>query len=122
MGERGDFPEISGDVLVDPVADQTNLANGLEKAHDPLGVKIGTVVLAFGSGWIAQKLVGAIWKKVTGNAAPQDVDDEDVSIVSAVAFAAVSAGVGVLTRRLAHRGAVKLFIKWGKEVSPQKPQ
>ncbi|WP_083259948.1 DUF4235 domain-containing protein [Cellulosimicrobium cellulans] len=70
-----------------------------------LAVKVGTVALTFAAGWAAQKLVTFVWAKATGHDAPKDLDDEEVGLVSAVTFAAVAAGVGVLARRFAGRGA-----------------
>ncbi|OLT54690.1 hypothetical protein BJF88_08275 [Cellulosimicrobium sp. CUA-896] len=74
-----------------------------------MAVKVGTVALTFAAGWAAQKLVTFVWAKATGHDAPKDLDDEEVGIVSAVTFAAVAAGVGVLARRFAGRGA-KRFV------------
>jgi hypothetical protein len=74
---------------------------------DPLAVKIGTVVLGLAAGWLAQRLISFVWEKATGNSAPVDPNDEEVAMGQAIAFAAVSAGVAVLARRLAHKGATK---------------
>lgn len=73
-----------------------------------LAVKVGTVALTFAAGWVAQKLVTAVWKQVSGHDAPKDPEDPDVSIVSAVTFAAVTAGAAVLARRFAGRGAQRV--------------
>jgi len=73
----------------------------------PLSVKVGTVVLTVAAGWVAQKLVGVIWEKATGSAAPTNVDDDELSIIQAVTFAAVSGGVAVLAKRIARQGAVR---------------
>lgn len=78
------------------------------KHHDDgddngLAVKIGTAALSFAAGWAAQKLVKVAWKQITGTDAPTDLEDPEVALVSAVAFAAVGAGVGVLAQRLATR-------------------
>jgi hypothetical protein len=79
----------------------------MAKRDEPLAVKVGTLVLTVLAGWLAQKLVSAIWARATGKAAPKDLDDENVTIAQAVTFAAVTGGVAVLARRLAHQGAVK---------------
>jgi hypothetical protein len=79
----------------------------MSKNDDTLAVKVGTVLLTMIAGWLAQKLVAAIWARATGKDAPADLDDEDVTIAQAVAFAAVTGGVAVLARRLAHRGAAR---------------
>jgi hypothetical protein len=73
--------------------------------EQPLAVKVGTVVLTIAAGWVAQKLVGVVWEKATGSAAPTDVDDDELPIVQAVTFAAVSGGVAVLARRPPPPGA-----------------
>ena len=75
--------------------------------EQPLGVKVGTVVLTIAAGWVAQKLIGVVWEKATGNVAPTNVDDDELSIVQAATFAAVSGGVAVLAKRLARQGAVR---------------
>ncbi|RZS62793.1 uncharacterized protein DUF4235 [Xylanimonas ulmi] len=72
---------------------------------ESLAVKVGTMALTLAAGWLAQRAVGMIWAKSTGHAAPKDPDDESVTIVQAVTFAAVSGAVAVLARRLAHQGA-----------------
>jgi hypothetical protein len=68
-------------------------------------MKVGTMALTIAAGWVAQKAVATIWEKSTGHAAPKNSDDEEVTIVQAVTFAAVSAAVAVLARRLAHQAA-----------------
>ena len=75
--------------------------------EQPLAVKVGTVVLTVAAGWVAQKLIGAVWERATGSVAPTNVDDDEISIIQAVTFAAVSGGVAVLAKRLARRGAVR---------------
>ncbi|GAB3091336.1 DUF4235 domain-containing protein [Isoptericola nanjingensis] len=75
--------------------------------EQPLGVKVGTVVLTIAAGWVAQKLIGVVWEKTTGSVAPTNVDDDEISIIQAVTFAAVSGGVAVLAKRLARKGAVR---------------
>jgi hypothetical protein len=79
----------------------------MAERDESLAVKVGTVALTIVAGWLARKLVAAIWARATGRAAPEDPDDEDVTIIQAVAFAAVTGGIAVLARRLAHRGAAK---------------
>ncbi|MBD5785971.1 DUF4235 domain-containing protein [Cellulosimicrobium terreum] len=76
-----------------------------------MAVKVGTVALTLAAGWLAQKLVSFVWAKATGHDAPEDLDDEEVSIVSAVSFAAVAAGVSVLARRYAGRGAKQIVAR-----------
>ncbi|WP_242496509.1 DUF4235 domain-containing protein [Xylanimonas protaetiae] len=75
-------------------------------------MKIGTAVLTLAAGWLAQKAVGMIWEKSTGRSAPKDLDNDEITIVQAVTFAAVSGGVAVLARRLAHRGAARAVARF----------
>ncbi|WP_166851256.1 DUF4235 domain-containing protein [Isoptericola sp. BMS4] len=79
--------------------------------EQPLAVKVGTVVLTIAAGWVAQKLVGVVWEKATGHVAPTDVDDDELPMVQAVTFAAVSGGVAVLAKRMARQGAVRAGAK-----------
>ncbi|MCL1871449.1 MAG: DUF4235 domain-containing protein [Promicromonosporaceae bacterium] len=79
----------------------------MAKRDETLAVRVGTMVLTIAAGWVAQKVVGIIWQKSTGHAAPKDLDDENITIVQAVTFAAVSGGVAVLARRLTHRGVAR---------------
>lgn len=88
------------------------------KTHDThddepntLAIKLGTVALTFAAGWIVQRVLVQTWKGVTGKDAPKDIEDPEVSIVSAVAFAAATAGVGVLVRRLASRNAKRVVTR-----------
>jgi hypothetical protein len=80
--------------------------------EQPLAVKVGTLVLTLAAGWAAQKLIGVVWHKTTGHAAPRDLDDEEITIIQAVTFAAVSGGVAVLAKRLAHRGAARAVARF----------
>ena len=89
----------------------------MAKRKEPLAVKVGTLLLTLVAGWLAQKLVGMIWQKSTGHAAPKDLDDDDITVVQAVTFAAVSGGVAVLARRLAHKGAQRAVAKFTAESS-----
>jgi hypothetical protein len=77
------------------------------KRKEPLAVKVGTMVLTLAAGWVAQRIVGMVWEKSTGHAAPKDLDDDQITVLQAVTFAAVSGGIAVLARRMAHQGAVR---------------
>ena len=87
----------------------------MSKNDDTLAVKVGTMVLTLAAGWVAQKAVGMIWKRATGHAAPVDLDDEEITVVQAVTFAAVSGGIAVLARRLAHGGAKRAVARYAKK-------
>ncbi|KON73673.1 DUF4235 domain-containing protein [Cellulosimicrobium cellulans] len=87
------------------------------ETEQTLALKVGTVALTFAAGWAAQKLVTFVWAKVTGHDAPKDLDDEEVGIVSAVTFAAVAAGVGVLARRFAGKEAKRFVSRLASRAS-----
>ncbi|SDS07765.1 Protein of unknown function [Paraoerskovia marina] len=73
-----------------------------------MATKVATLALTFAAGWIATKVVSTIWKKASGHDAPTDTDDPDISLPEAMAFAAITGGVGVLARRLAAGQATKV--------------
>ncbi len=66
-------------------------------------MKITTLAVSLGAGWVAQKAVAALWTKVTGHS-PVHGDDDDATVASIVAFAAVTSATAALTRVLATRG------------------
>ncbi|MCL1900201.1 MAG: DUF4235 domain-containing protein [Promicromonosporaceae bacterium] len=72
---------------------------------EPLEFKLGAWAATVVAGWLAARVVSAVWQKATGANPPTDLDDESVSVAQAVTFAAVSGGVAVLARRLATLGA-----------------
>nr|WP_281041921.1 DUF4235 domain-containing protein [Xylanimonas cellulosilytica] len=80
-------------------------------------MKIAAMVLTLAAGWLAQKAVGMIWEKSTGHHAPTDLDDDEITVVQAVTFAAVSGGVAVLARRLTRRGVVRAAAR----ITPKPP-
>lgn len=84
----------------------------MAEPEQPFAVKVGTVVLTLAAGWVAQKAIGLVWEKATGHVAPKNLDDEDITIIQAVTFAAVSGGVAVLAKRLAHRGAARAVARF----------
>ena len=87
----------------------------MSKNDDTVAVKVGTMVLTLAAGWLAQKAVGMIWQRTTGHAAPLDLDDDEITVVQAVTFAAVSGGIAVLARRLAHSGAKRAVARYAKK-------
>ncbi len=72
-----------------------------------LAMKLGTMALTIAAGWVAQKAVATIWEKSTGHAAPKNPDDDEATIIQAVAFAGVSAAIAVLARRLARQATTR---------------
>lgn len=77
-----------------------------------MATKVATLVLTFAAGWVATKVVSTVWKKASGHDAPTDTDDPEISIVEAIAFAAITGGVGVMARRLAAGQATKVSAKF----------
>lgn len=71
-----------------------------------LQVKLTTLVVAAGAGWLAQRAVSAIWTKATGHK-PATVEDDDAALLSIVTFAAVTGATAALTKVLATRGTAK---------------
>ncbi|MGM0928394.1 MAG: DUF4235 domain-containing protein [Actinomycetota bacterium] len=67
---------------------------------------LGTLV-SVGAGLAATRILGFVWKKVTGNDAPQADDDLENSLRSAVAFAVVSGTVGRVIQVLLKRATAK---------------
>ena len=72
-----------------------------------LSQKLITAGLSMAVGFVAGKVAELGWKAVTGQTAPQD-DDGTASLVSVVAFAAVSAAIAAV----AQRGVVNKTNKW----------
>lgn len=65
-------------------------------------MKLTTLAVSLGAGWVAQKAVTALWTKATGHS-PVTTDDDDATVASIVAFAAVTSATAALTRVLASR-------------------
>ena len=84
-----------------------------EHEHDEALMRIATMGAGMAAGWLTNHLVAIIWKAVTGHSAPRDLDSDDLKIVQAVAFAAVSGGVAVLVNRLLSKGAVHVVAGLG---------
>ena len=72
-----------------------------------LSQKLIIAGLSMAVGFVAGKAAELGWKAVTGQAAPQD-DDGTASLVSVVAFAAVSAAIAAIGQR----GVVNRTNKW----------
>ncbi len=68
-------------------------------------ILIGTSALA---AWLAQKVLGAVWKKTTGHDAPKDPLENDSTIAGIVTFAGVTGAVAALSRIAANKGARKV--------------
>lgn len=70
-------------------------------------MKLTTLAVSLGAGWLAQKAVAALWTKATGHS-PVHADDDDATVASIVAFAAVTSATAALTRVLATRGTSRV--------------
>jgi hypothetical protein len=84
---------------------------------DTKAMKIALLVTSAASAWLAQRILTALWKKVTGHEAPKDPVNNDSSIAAVVAFAAVGGATAALSRILAARGAKK-FVGKAPDLSP----
>ncbi|NNU28858.1 DUF4235 domain-containing protein [Isoptericola sp. JC619] len=90
----------------------------MSKSTEPtLAVKVGTIAATLAAGWVAQKIIKTIWEKATGKEAPIDLDADDIPIVQAITFAAVTGGAAVMARRLAKQGVVKAVDRRAKKIS-----
>ncbi|NOW01409.1 DUF4235 domain-containing protein [Isoptericola chiayiensis] len=88
-----------------------------EHSEPSLAVKVATMGATLAAGWVAQKLIKTIWEKATGSDAPIDLDADDIPVVQAITFAAVTGGVAVLARRLARQGVAKAVDRRAEKVS-----
>ncbi|WBL20391.1 DUF4235 domain-containing protein [Citricoccus sp. NR2] len=75
-----------------------------------LADKLLTTGISLAGGYIGTKVVEAGWKAFTGEDAPKDVDDADQSLVRAVVFATITAGISALIRVASQRGAAKAIV------------
>lgn len=73
-----------------------------------IGWKIASAGAMALSALVAGKVAEVGWRVVTGTSVPHD-DDDEVSLVAVVAFAAASAAVVALTQHYAMRGAKKWY-------------
>ena len=76
------------------------------EVKDTLALKLGTVALGLVAARLASLLVGKVWQRVTGNKAPKNADDETLTAVQAVVFAAVSGSLAVAAKRAARPAAL----------------
>ena len=69
--------------------------------------KVVTTVAVIVAGLVANKVLGAAWKGVTGHEPPLDEKDGEAPIAEIVLFAAISGALVALARAYANRGATK---------------
>ncbi|MFT4469264.1 DUF4235 domain-containing protein [Arthrobacter sulfonylureivorans] len=74
---------------------------------------LGTLV-SIGAGLAATRILGHVWKAVTGRDAPQADDDLENSLQSAVVFAVVSGTVGRVIQVLLKRATAKAVLHYEK--------
>jgi hypothetical protein len=74
---------------------------------------LGTLV-SIGAGLAATHVLGYVWKKVTGNDAPQADDDLENTLGAAVVFAVVSGTVGRVIQVLLKRATAKAVLHYEK--------
>lgn len=85
---------------------------------DKLMDKALTMGIAMAGGFAATKAFEFAWRQATGEDAPRNAEDEDISmqkaLVFAVSSAAISAGVQVLSQRGAKAGVKRIKAAYGK--------
>lgn len=69
--------------------------------------KVITAVATIVAGLVANKVLSAAWKGVTGHEPPVDEKDGDFPLAEIVIFAAISGAIVALARAYANRGAAK---------------
>ncbi len=69
--------------------------------------KVITTVATILAGLVANKVLGAAWKGVTGHEPPLDENDDEFPLAEIVLFAAISGALVALARSYANRGANK---------------
>ena len=69
--------------------------------------KVVTAVATIAAGLVANKVLSAAWKGVTGHEPPVDEKNDEAPLTELVLFAAVSGALVALARAYANRGAAK---------------
>ena len=92
------------------VSDIESLAKHLTgDADDAMMVKLLAAGAGVAATFVANAVIRQVWKSATGHPAPKNANDPNLKIAQAVGFAALSAAVAVLARRLATHGASRLL-------------
>lgn len=85
---------------------------------DKLMDKALTMGISMAGGFVATKAFEFAWRQATGEEAPRNSEEDDISmkraLVFAVSSAAISAGVQVLSQRGAKVGVKKIKAAYGK--------
>ena len=93
------------------------MAKSGSKAQADLMWKATSVVTTLVAGLVADKVVAAGWKLVTGRPAPKEEDQLlDYQLLEVAAFAVISGAALTLTRQLTLRQAAKWY--GGKKLNP----
>ncbi|WP_298455259.1 DUF4235 domain-containing protein [uncultured Cellulomonas sp.] len=71
--------------------------------------KVVGLAVAGGAVWAAQKVVGLVWRRVTGHTPPKPEDDDDPRILEVAVAAALTSLIASLARVLATRGTAKFL-------------
>ena len=74
-----------------------------------IGWKLASAGATAVAALVASKATETGWRFITGHDAPHGDDDDEVSVLQVVVFAAVSAAAVALARRYAVRGAKKWY-------------
>lgn len=74
--------------------------------------KLLSTGISIAGGFIGSKLVEVAWRGITGEDAPKDPEDTDQSLVRAVVFAAITAGISSLIKIGSQRGAHKAIVSF----------
>ena len=89
-----------------------------EKPQMDLAWKATSAVATIAAGFVAEKVVAAGWKAVTGKEAPKEEDQLlDYQLLEVVAFAVISGAVMTVTRQLSLRKAAQWY---GDKANPLK--
>lgn len=79
------------------------------------GLSVGATILG---GIVANKVITAGWKFVTGQDSPENADDPELDLVEAVSFALVSGAIVGLARMYSSRQAIGVWQKATGELPP----
>lgn len=74
--------------------------------------KLLSTGIALAGGFVGTKVVKIGWKAITGEDAPNDLDDRNVSVARLVTFATISAGISALIQVASQRGAANAVAKF----------
>jgi hypothetical protein len=77
-------------------------------------IKLFGTGVSIGAGFVATKLVNALWEKSTGKKPPKGHDDMEASLRSALTFALVSATVSAVIQVLAGRSTQRAISRFSK--------